>query len=72
MGCSSCEERRQAAALKMVEDRQIMTVDLTRCLGCGLCLEACPEQAIELRKKQTEVVPPPTMEETMEIIMANK
>jgi Na+-translocating ferredoxin:NAD+ oxidoreductase subunit B len=72
LGCSSCEERCQAAALKMNQASQVMTVDLSRCLGCGLCIEACPEGALELRKKQTEVVPPPTMEETMEVIMSNK
>jgi Na+-translocating ferredoxin:NAD+ oxidoreductase subunit B len=72
LGCGLCEESCQAAALKMNQASQVMTVDLTRCLGCGLCVEACPELAIELRKKQTEVVPPPTMDETMEVIMSNK
>ena len=47
-------------------------VDLTRCLGCGLCVEVCPEDAIELRNKTTETIPPRTMEDMMEVIMTNK
>lgn len=58
--------------MKLDEDKKVTAVDLTRCLGCGLCVGACPEDAIELRNKATEVIPPLTMEETMEVIMTNK
>jgi Na+-translocating ferredoxin:NAD+ oxidoreductase subunit B len=71
-GCGSCAVRCQAAALKLDDEKNIAVVDLTRCLGCGLCIEACSEEAIELRKKTPEVIPPTTMEDTMEAIMMNK
>lgn len=71
-GCGICEEKCQAGAMKLDEDKKVTAVDLTRCLGCGLCVGACPEDAIELRNKATEVIPPLTMEETMEVIMTNK
>jgi ferredoxin len=54
------------------EETEISKVDLTRCLGCGNCIPSCPAEAIELRKKQEEVVPPKTGEETFEIIVTSK
>jgi electron transport complex protein RnfB len=58
--------------MKMDADKKTAVVDLTRCLGCGLCVETCPEDAIELRNKATEIIPPGTSEEMMEVIMTNK
>jgi len=54
------------------EEEGISVVDLKRCLGCGLCVTSCQDEAIELRKKETEVVPPQTDEEMFEVIMSNK
>ena len=56
----------------MDDAKKTAMVDLTRCLGCGLCVGACPEDAIELRNKATEIIPPRTSEEMMEVIMTNK
>lgn len=71
-GCGVCEERCQVAAMKLDADKKIATVDRSRCLGCGLCIVVCPEKAIELRSKEMETIPPPTSEDMMEVIMANK
>ncbi len=71
-GCGLCDERCQVSAMKQDDGNKTATVDLTRCLGCGLCVEACPENAIELRNRATETVPPPTMDDMMEVIMTNK
>jgi len=31
-----------------------------RCIGCGLCIDTCPAEAIKLiRKQPEELVPPP-------------
>jgi ferredoxin len=54
------------------EEEGISVVDLKRCLGCGLCVTSCPDEVIELRKKETEIVPPQTDEEMFEVIMSNK
>jgi Fe-S-cluster-containing hydrogenase component 2 len=33
-------------------------VDLDRCIGCGVCVPTCPSEAVHLRAKPREVVPP--------------
>jgi Fe-S-cluster-containing hydrogenase component 2 len=33
-------------------------VDLDRCIGCGLCVSTCPSEAVRLRAKASETVPP--------------
>jgi electron transport complex protein RnfB len=55
-GCETCIERCQMDALKMVDG--ISTVDLNRCIGCGNCVTKCPSNAIILRKKEKEIIPP--------------
>ncbi|MFW9879287.1 MAG: ATP-binding protein [Candidatus Thorarchaeota archaeon] len=71
-GCGICVERCQTNAMVFDEEEEISTVDLTRCLGCGNCMPFCPSEAIELRKKDKEVIPPKTEEETCEIIVTGK
>jgi ferredoxin len=33
-------------------------VDLDRCIGCGVCVPACPTEALHLAPKGEPVVPP--------------
>jgi ferredoxin len=49
-----------------------MQVDAVRCIGCGLCLAACPEQAVSLEPKPEAGVPPRDWDETMAIILAER
>jgi Na+-translocating ferredoxin:NAD+ oxidoreductase subunit B len=35
----------------------------SRCIGCGLCVPACPKLAISLEKKEKTLVPPDTTED---------
>ena len=70
--CGTCVERCQTGAMKLDDDKGASVVDLTRCLGCGLCVASCPTEAIELRKKEKEMVPPPTGVDMTEVIMTNK
>ncbi len=48
------------------------SVDLKRCIGCGLCVPTCPERAIGLTYKDNETVPPKTQEDFYDTILADK
>lgn len=61
-GCQKCTKKCQIDAI-VATDVQVQTgkkakiheVDPDRCIGCGLCVTACPEQAISMQPK--EVLP---------------
>jgi ferredoxin len=58
--------------MKLDDEKEISTIDLTRCLGCGNCVPFCPSDAIELIQKEQETVPPQTGEEMFETIVSGK
>jgi ferredoxin len=58
--------------MKLNDEGTLSVVDLARCLRFGLCVASCPLDAIQLIKKDTETVPPPTGEDMMEVIMTYK
>jgi ferredoxin len=45
---------------------EISTVDLNRCIGCGLCVTTCPSEAMQLVQKpeDQQYLPPETGVET--------
>jgi Na+-translocating ferredoxin:NAD+ oxidoreductase subunit B len=57
--CGVCaDERCQIKAVEAREDAYQVIRD--RCIGCGLCINTCPAEAIKLvRKQPEELVPPP-------------
>ncbi len=71
-GCGNCEKRCQVGAVKVSETRKISSIDRSRCIGCGLCVPICPTRAISLKKKETELIPPETRDNLLDIIMKNK
>lgn len=71
LGCGHCEESCQVNAVS-VSVKKYAVVNLDRCLGCGVCVSSCPTESITLLKKSTEVIPPQTREELIDIIMDRK
>jgi Fe-S-cluster-containing hydrogenase component 2 len=56
--CRNCWDRCQMDAISDVGG--VSSIDLTRCIGCGLCVGTCPGGAIQLREKAKPVTPPRT------------
>jgi len=71
-GCSACTERCQVFAHKMVDGNARYNQDL--CIGCGLCITACPAKALRLEIKPQEKLnkPPKTTFEMLKIVEAER
>jgi formate hydrogenlyase subunit 6/NADH:ubiquinone oxidoreductase subunit I len=50
----------------------VSSIDLGRCIGCGLCVPTCPEAALSLAQKPQEFVPPKTEEDLFDLILTEK
>jgi NAD-dependent dihydropyrimidine dehydrogenase PreA subunit len=64
--CNSCavcaDERCQVGAIEERDDHYEIIPG--KCIGCGLCITTCPEEAIRLiRRPEEEVVDPPVDQE---------
>lgn len=70
--CGNCEKRCQVGAAKVSTQNRQASIDLNRCIGCGVCVPTCPKKAISLQKKPTEVIPPQTREDLLDTIMTHK
>jgi Fe-S-cluster-containing hydrogenase component 2 len=58
--------------MTVAEKNQAVAIDLNRCIGCGVCVPACPSQSLVLEKKPIEVKPPETREALHDIIAAGR
>jgi electron transport complex protein RnfB len=56
----------------VVESDGVVEINLDRCIGCGVCISTCPEEAITLVQKETVVVPPATHDEKLDRIMTER
>jgi Pyruvate/2-oxoacid:ferredoxin oxidoreductase delta subunit len=54
--CWECNERCPMEALST--DADYSSVNLDRCIGCGVCVSTCPNNAIELMRKDSKYIPP--------------
>ena len=56
--CEDCLDRCHFNAMKMNDD--ICVVEISSCVGCGLCITTCPSEALSLvQKSPDEITPPP-------------
>lgn len=56
--CRNCHDRCEMDAIS--HDGGPSSIDLLRCIGCGLCVATCPEGAIQLHEKAGARKPPKT------------
>jgi Na+-translocating ferredoxin:NAD+ oxidoreductase subunit B len=68
--CGTCHERCPMGALHSGDGAT--TVDLDRCIGCGVCVPTCPTDAVRLRAKPRETVPPKSLRSLYGRIMAER
>ena len=64
------EERCHFGALRNEKDG--LTVDTAKCLGCGLCVSACPTEALSMEVRQDPPAVPKTMQEMAMTMLQEK
>lgn len=69
-GCETCMEVCPMEAIIMKDN--ISKVIQKRCIGCGNCVVKCPSEAIELKKKERQFTPFPTMDELFDKVNQRK
>jgi len=55
-----------------INDDGISEVNLGYCIGCGVCIPTCPENARKLIKKSVESIPPENFTELYQAIAKRK
>ncbi len=62
--CEDCIEFCQFDALSLTPADPYIQINATRCVGCGVCVPACPDSALTLvRRPEGEIMPVPTTHE---------
>jgi ferredoxin len=51
-GCAACVERCFFGAIEIDADTDRSTVDPGKCIGCGLCTMACPQEILKLHRHE--------------------
>ncbi|MFC1936227.1 ATP-binding protein [Chloroflexota bacterium] len=55
ISCDTCSEYCQFDALGIVGDSGLVSIEL--CMGCGVCVTKCPQDAISMRRDETKGIP---------------
>jgi len=69
-GCQTCVERCQLDAPFM--NNGTATINLDRCIGCGNCVVTCESNAVQLKKKEVETLPPKDMNDLQMKILSKR
>jgi Na+-translocating ferredoxin:NAD+ oxidoreductase subunit B len=70
--CGTCVTRCQVGAVALTGASGEAKINLSKCIGCGLCVTTCPSEAVHLKKKDRETVPPANEEDLYAEVMTNK
>ncbi|MFW9912711.1 MAG: ATP-binding protein [Candidatus Thorarchaeota archaeon] len=68
--CGTCVDLCQMRALS--SEDELLAINLDRCIGCGVCVANCPEEAITLVKREEELIPPESMDDTYAKILSSR
>ena len=55
-----------------INESGVSEADLDYCIGCGVCIPSCPENARTLIKKEKESIPPKDSIELYQLITKRK
>ncbi|MEL1134534.1 4Fe-4S dicluster domain-containing protein [Desulfitobacterium sp. THU1] len=61
IGCGKCAKVCPVLAISMsnnTEGKKVALVDQEICLGCGVCVRNCPKHAIELVRREVQIITP--------------
>ena len=68
--CETCGDRCQMDAIAYTDG--VASVEVSRCIGCGLCISTCPSGAIGLCEKAEVKTPPATQSDLYKQIMLER
>jgi ferredoxin len=69
-GCEMCIDRCGMGAISMIDNVAVINRD--RCIGCGVCVAACVNDANRLHKKDKTHIPPKTHDDMYKKIMIER
>lgn len=65
--CPECAKICPAKAITMEQKNSRPSIDLSKCIGCGLCVAACPENALELQRKEKPFIYPDSWDDYLSV-----
>ncbi|MBF0443910.1 MAG: 4Fe-4S binding protein, partial [Oligoflexales bacterium] len=70
--CGLCAKRCSMRAIHFDQKRAEISINLNKCIGCGVCVPVCKSGALRLKDKETWEVPPITTKDLYDEIGKNR